>query len=117
MGLVNEIRAAIEGRRIAVQTEADTQEDVAIALTEAGIVHDREVWIGPRSRIDFLCDHGIGIEVKVRGSAQTVARQLQRYEAAPDLKHLILVTRRSINPQPAGLTIPFSIVWLSKAWL
>lgn len=82
--------------------EAILQDQIADTLSKAGLNHKREVWLSEADRIDFMCDDGVGIEVKIKGSAANIARQLKRYESADNLRHLVLVTRRSVDPRPAA---------------
>lgn len=73
--------------------EYDLHDGIERVLTGAGFVVHREVSVAPRSRIDlFLPGHRLGIEVKVNGSAETVARQLQRYTHSQELDALVLAT-------------------------
>lgn len=46
-------------------------------------------------RIDFLTADGVGLELKVKGSATDVLRQLERYAHAPHVSALLLVTTRA----------------------
>lgn len=76
-------------------TEAEFQEAIAAALTAGGFGHRREVRLTTADRIDFLLDCGVGIEVKIQGTAAAAERQLRRYAASDEVKALILVTSRS----------------------
>lgn len=54
-----------------------------------------EFALGPEDRIDFWLPRvGVGLEVKVQGSSMAVARQLLRYVAHRDVRHLVLITTR-----------------------
>lgn len=75
-----------------------------------------------RDRIDyFLPDSGVGIEVKVKGSPLEVGRQLERYAAHRDVRHLVLITTRYTHGALAGvfrdLTIetPVTVIRLQGA--
>jgi hypothetical protein len=77
--------------------EDQLQEGIAGALAQAGIVDvRREVALSKRDRIDLIAGR-VGIEVKVAGTAASVARQLARYAASPSLDELVLVTIRSLH--------------------
>lgn len=76
-------------------SEEDLQRAIAQVLERSGVPFRREVKLGPRDRIDFLLDGGVGIEVKVKGSATQAARQLQRYAKSDQVTELVLVTSRS----------------------
>ena len=75
--------------------EAELQTGLALALEECGVFFSREHVLDAHNRVDFLTAEGIGIEVKVDGSALDVARQLMRYAAFPEVRALLLVTTRA----------------------
>ena len=89
---------------------------IADALTARGIAHVHEAQIGPRSRIDFLCDH-IGIEVK-RGKPvrATLMAQLSRYCACEDVHALILVVERTANLPRSCCGKPVYVLSLNRLW-
>ncbi|WP_213816257.1 hypothetical protein [Glaciihabitans sp. dw_435] len=58
------------------------------------------------SRIDMMLstadDHGLpaldlGIEVKIKGSAADVLRQLTRYAKCPEIRELVLITTKAVH--------------------
>jgi hypothetical protein len=82
--------------RYSFTNEIELQDGVATALFEAGIIHEREVKLSSRDRIDFLIPPGIGIEVKeIAQSPSKVLRQLHRYAESDRIVALALVTARS----------------------
>ena len=93
MTAVEEIIAVLVASRFAAAPEASLQGAIALALGEAGIEFEREVELGPGSRIDFLAG-GVGIEVKVDGSLSDVTRALHRYAASEKVTALVLATTR-----------------------
>ena len=74
--------------------ELRLQEEIAELFTEWNIGFEREVALTPRDRIDFLVGT-IGIEVKVKGRASAVARQLLRYAEHERITELVLFTTRT----------------------
>lgn len=96
---LDEVLRALSDIRVEVTLEEyDLQMVVAERLTSAGICYHREHFLGPRNRIDFLVDGGIGIEVKKGKPARAkVMRQLQRYTSSPEIKAVILVVERNVN--------------------
>jgi hypothetical protein len=72
--------------------ERQLHEGLAAVLTSAGIRFDREYIAGPKDRFDFLCDEGVVIEAKIKGTFSEALRQIDRYCARDDVKAVLLVT-------------------------
>lgn len=83
----------LRASRFRYTSEDALQFAIAVALTNGGIAHEREVRLDGAGRIDFLAGD-VGIEVKVAGSAANVRRQIDRYCRSDRLAALILVTDR-----------------------
>ncbi len=90
-------------------SEADIQRALGQALTRLGIPHIREHVLTARDRLDFLVSPdltpalsgaGLGIEVKVGGSAQDAVRQVHRYLQHDALTGILLVTTRLTHRLP-----------------
>jgi hypothetical protein len=113
--LARKIRAAITGHRFRYASEHELHHGIAAALRSAGLTPKGEVRLSG-GRIDFLVDR-VGVEVKLAGSAETVARQLARY--VPDVDELVLVTTKSthrrIPPRLAGTEVTVVMVQ-EAAW-
>lgn len=82
---------------IVCTNERQLQDAVAFVLSDRHIRHEREARLGPADRVDFLLAHGIGIELKTKGSVADVAEQLQRYAASPKIRALVLFTTRQAH--------------------
>ncbi len=97
--------------------EIEVQDAIEQILIEAEIPYTREADLDRLGRIDFLVQHGIGIEVKVDGSPASVATQLWRYCKSPNVQALVLVTTKArLSPKVATiLEKPIRIVELWKA--
>ena len=82
--------------RYSVGTEDSFQRGVEQVLHRHRIPFLREHPLGSEfGRIDFyLPEPKFGIELKVKGSASEVLRQLHRYAQSPDVDALILMTAR-----------------------
>lgn len=95
-------------------SEKDLQDDVEMALTEAGITFSREVPLAG-DRIDFLCADGIGIECKIAGGPSVVLEQLLRYAKCPEVQALILLTSRHTHRFQATEIggKPLIVVWVA----
>lgn len=92
-----DVVAALAAATLTYTDEVALHEDMSRVLTAAAIPHEREVRLTPRDRIDFLCDDGVGIEVKVAGSLAAVTRQMTRYSSHDDVHSLVLVTTRAAH--------------------
>lgn len=93
------VSKALSGFMFSASGEKALQAAVATALGEARVTFQREVELGEAGRIDFLLEDGVGLELKVQGSANEIAAQLSRYAASPQISELVLVTRRHIHCQ------------------
>jgi hypothetical protein len=83
--------------------EEEVQRAIAAVLTEQRYEFEREVRLAATDRIDFLIESGIGVEVKIQGSALAATRQLLRYAEHPRVRELILFTTRSQIVVPSEL--------------
>lgn len=95
---------AIANRPFWYRTEADLQAQVGDVALHLGMTAEREVRLSERDRIDLLIGR-LGVEVKVAGATNTVARQLLRYAASDRVDVLLLVTTRLAHlqlPQSVG---------------
>jgi hypothetical protein len=86
---------AIRATRFHYTSEADLQAGLASVLKEAGLAFNQEHRLGPRSRLDFLVDGGLGIEVKINGSAADLGYQILRYLEHEDVRAMVVVTTRA----------------------
>lgn len=68
------------------------QQGLALVLTELGIAFTREHVAGERDRFDFLCEGGLVIEAKIKGSFSEAIRQIDRYCQRGDVAAVVLVT-------------------------
>jgi len=106
----------IRARRVGGEI-AYLQPLVAEALDGARVAYRREVKLGPGSRVDFLTDAGVAIEVKRgRPRPDALARQLGRYASHDDVSAVILVLERAV-PLPATMSgKPVRVVSLRLLW-
>ncbi len=105
--------------RYHISTEADLQADIEKLLRAKGIPFEREYPLDKQSRIDFLIDSGIGVEVKIGSTLQAVQRQLWRYAKHDKISGLILVTTRSKHLDMPSDMIgkPLYVVYLLNSFL
>lgn len=97
------IASVIAGNHLTYANEDDLQAGIDSLLALAGFNATREVRLSDRlSRIDLMSGT-VGIEVKIKGSAASVTRQLKRYAECPEIDALILVTTKASHHQTPGL--------------
>lgn len=85
--------------RLSVSTEAALHVDVDRVLHTIYPLVEHEYDLGGgHGRIDFyIPELQIGLELKVKGGAALVARQLHRYCQSPKLRALVLVTTNPLH--------------------
>lgn len=88
---VSPIVDAILSVRIPSVKESEMQSTIETVLKSRSIPHSREHIFDGGDRIDFLVGT-VGVECKVKGTAFSVAAQLERYTLEPGVECLILVT-------------------------
>jgi hypothetical protein len=94
--------------------EYDLQEGLKVALESEGIKARREETVSQGSRIDFLTDSGVAIEVKTGGSLNRLTRQVHRYAQHDRVAAIIVVTPKAkhrdlptqINGKPVLVVTP-----------
>lgn len=90
-----QVRDALARYRMPVSVERELQDAVERALRAEKLEFKREVTRGA-DRIDFVVG-SVGVELKVKGSAGDVLRQLERYALWTDLTELLLVTTKGAH--------------------
>lgn len=114
MTSAHEIAAHLRCFRYGARTEAEFQECIGAVLTLRNAPFEREVLLSKGDRIDFLLADGVGIEVKIKGTAAAAEAQLRRYARSPRVKELILMTSRSqvaVQPSEIDGKPVLSVVW------
>jgi hypothetical protein len=112
--------ALLQRTRFNFSCERRLQDGVRELLSLDGYPFDREYRLDQESRVDFWIDRyfydadclgpgiGIGLEVKINGSAAEIARQLHRYAESEKIEALVLLSRkqnvetlpRTLNDKP-----------------
>lgn len=111
------LKALAELRIGIVSLESDLQETVEQAFKEHDIAYRREVQLDSRSRIDFLVEPGIGVELKKgKPNRKAVINQLERYAASDQIQELILIIESAMDlPESIGGKPCMSLA-LRKQW-
>lgn len=107
---------ALSRAQLPLENEATLQTAIAQVLQYHEIPYLREKRLDPKNRIDFYCQ-GVGLEVKVKGQAPAIYKQLKRYCAFDEVENLILVTTRSMGLPETINNKPCYVVRLGMAWL
>lgn len=88
--------------------------------TSMGKTTDLPEWLKPAGIIDFYVPNlRVGIEVKIKGKAADVVRQLRRYAEDPRFQQLIVLTGKSfVLPETIGKRrVVVDVVNISRGWL
>lgn len=88
---VGAVMGALSRHRFTFQNEAELQAGIERALATDGVTFQREAALNERDRIDFLVLGTLGVEVKIKGGANSVIRQIHRY-ACSSVEAVLLVT-------------------------
>lgn len=113
---LDQVHDHLAAYRFHYTTEYELQEAIELTLEASGWHFRREFYFTKRDRIDFFVGvgkpvnvmgvsiwSGLGIEVKVKGAAAEVQRQLARYAQNSFVLGLLLVTTRARHLPPDEL--------------
>lgn len=116
---IEEILSMLRDCRIHTQAlEIDIQNHIQRMLERRSIAFDREHVLGPRNRVDFLCEGGIAIELKKgKPGSEALAAQAARYAAFEAVACIILVVERCVFDVPEEVNgKPVHYIALSRNW-
>lgn len=116
MGNTTELLSTLRRQRFCLHSEKALQADIEDYFIKSAIEYQREVRLSPRDIIDFLVG-GLGIEVKLAGSAKDIYRQLERYSYHEEVSEIVLVTNRIITLPKTINSKPSHVINLGAAWL
>lgn len=102
--------------KFCVTDEKTLQGEISQVLANLGIPHKREVRLSNRDIIDFMIE-GMGIEIKIKGTANDIYRQCQRYCEHSKVQQLLLVTNRAMGFPSKINGKPCYVLHLGKSWL
>lgn len=92
--MIDNVIRKLKSYRFRFKTEAELQKGL-MSVLERITETIREHRLDENDRPDFfLPDHGIAIEVKTKGAATAVLRQLTRYATHEEVKSILLITSR-----------------------
>lgn len=109
---------ALAGKRLPLQDEKALQNSIwsVFEADAATWKCAREVKIAG-GIIDFIVAGDTGVEIKIKGTAAAIARQLAGYAAEARLSGLVLVTAKTVAVPPMIGGKPVAILDLGRAWL
>jgi hypothetical protein len=113
--------AILRSTRFPLEDEKRLQEAMAAALAARGLACTREVPLSADGAalgvIDLLVAPNVGVEVKIKGGAKDIFRQIDRYALSPALAAIIVATGKPLAlPQIIGGK-RCVVVNLSRTWL
>lgn len=114
---MNSVLQVLSGKRFPMEDEKKTQLAIWAAL-EA----DARTWNCSREAkiaggvIDFIVGD-CGVEVKIKGQAAAIVRQLKRYAEEPRILGLVLVTLKPVAVPATINAKPVVVLNMGAAWL
>ncbi len=94
---INTVLSIINKYRFIFSDEKELQHSIEKKLIEANIEFKREHHLSETDIVDFFID-GVAFEIKIKGSANAIFRQLKRYAENDSVKAIVL-----ISAKPMGL--------------
>lgn len=115
---VEELSNILKCLRVGVITdEYILQNQIADLLHTNNISHTKEYKLGRGSRVDFLTDNGIAIEVKKgKPNKLKVYEQLMRYAEFEEINGIILIIETSLQIPNIINGKPCQTIGLRKQW-
>lgn len=118
--VIERITEALSGVRSSLaRAETELHDVIAGKLTAAGLAFEHEYTLGPRSRVDFLVEGMIGIEIKKgKVGSRALCEQAARYCGFDAIKGIVLVVERCVfrAPDEGELGKPVRYISLSRNW-
>lgn len=126
--MMRKVVDALAGKRFPLEDEKATQQSIAYALTSNHIRFVREFqlarpgqigWGKPSfGLIDFwLPDCSIGVEVKIKGRASEIAKQVESYTVDDRIAAVLLATSKPVSLPDAFNGKPVFVFDMARAWL
>lgn len=117
LNTMRDVLARLSKKRLPLEDEKETQRAIGVALgEEPAFTFEREVHV-TGGIIDFIVEYDVGIEVKLKGGAGAIGRQLRAYAKEPAIKGLIFVTAKPIVLADHINGKPLVTFNLGRGWL
>lgn len=107
----------LQSNRFPLTDEKRTQSEIEATLLAAGIAFEREVRLSSKDIVDFMVEGGIAVEIKIKGQARSIYRQLMRYAEHPAVEQILLATSVSMHLPSTIEGKPAKVASLSQGWL
>ncbi len=114
---IERIHSSLKGNQFTLSSEAILKIEIARAFTASGVQFKTETRLDSRNRLDFWCDKGLAIEVKIKGSAKNIFRQCQRYCEFDQVKAILLITTKAMGFPSEIKGKPCYVINLGGSWL
>jgi len=115
-GVVNSLMSLRVGK---IFEEYDLQNKIAELFDKDGIRYEKEYQLGSGSRVDFLTECGVAVEVKKGKPNRTrLVEQINRYAQYEEVKAVVIVVETSLR-DPITETAnakKCAVVGLQKLW-
>lgn len=97
---IDALRALLKGQRLPANAEAQMKAAICRSLTAARWTFSEEFRLDSHSRVDIAIPVPghlpVGVELKTKGGANAITRQLIRYGLTRKLSAIVLVTQRPV---------------------
>ncbi len=114
--MIDQIITALKNKRITVENEKKTQQEIYDILLEADYNVKDEYRLSDQDIPDFFID-GIAIEVKIKGNSRKIYKQCERYAMHNAVTQLLLITNKSMGFPPEINGKPCYVLNIGRAWL
>lgn len=95
-GQASKIYKLLSNVKLPCETETALQSAIEQAFLAEKIEFTREFVLDKKNRVDFF-SRGVALEVKIKGAAKSIYRQIERYASFPIVTDIILVTSKSLG--------------------
>lgn len=110
--------------RLTLSDEKKLQEEIAVVLSDDGMLFRREHRLAPGDIVDFfvlyqteVAFEGCAIEVKIKGNRRDIFRQCERYCRHDDVCELVLATNVPMGLPADIMGVPVALAALGRGWL
>lgn len=114
--MIKNLHVILSRYQFPLSTEETLQRHIEGVLKHHGVPYEREYRLDEKNRIDFFCE-GLGIEVKIKGSAMSIYRQCERYCQFQQIEAFLLITNKAMGFPQEIKGKPCYVINTGMAWL